>query len=260
MSKRYNIRWTQADEQELRRTVKNFNAKVARLEKKHPNNKGALPERVTVRQMKELIDTRQDLNRELKSLQRFSRRGAEELITAPDNNYNTKITKWQKEEMVRRIPYINKRRAEYAERISNIEVRSGGVPQGYTRGQLGMGRADVQAFRPTQAFMPSNQSADIHRHFRMLRKQSQGRYFEKREQEMKERYIKGIKENYNSDDPEVKEVIDVIEDMDFDDFYETFQAEDPTFEFSSPKHGKDPSAEYKDHLVSVWNPKKKAGE
>ena len=96
MSRKYNIRWSEADEAELKRVVKNFNAKLTRLANKDPQNKNALPERVSAAQLRDLIETRQDLNRELNALRRFSERGAEELVDVPDNDYNLKITKWQK--------------------------------------------------------------------------------------------------------------------------------------------------------------------
>ena len=100
MSRKHNIRWRSADEAELKRVVKNFNAKLTRLAKKDPQNKNALPERVSAAQMKNMIETRQDFNRELNALRRFSERGAEELVVVPGNDYNLKITKWQKKEFV----------------------------------------------------------------------------------------------------------------------------------------------------------------
>ena len=92
MPRRYNIRWSQADEAELKRVVKNFNAKLTRLAKKDPQSAAALPERVSAAQLRDMIETRQDLNRELNALRRFSERGAEELVDIPDNYYNEKIT------------------------------------------------------------------------------------------------------------------------------------------------------------------------
>ena len=96
MSRKYNIRWSEADDKELKRVVKNFNAKLGRLAKKDPENKDALPERISAAQLKEMIQTRQDLNRELNSLRRFSQKGAEEIIDVPGNYYNLRLTKWQK--------------------------------------------------------------------------------------------------------------------------------------------------------------------
>ena len=62
-----NIRWNENQNAELRKAVKNFNAKITRLEKKHPEIKNALPEKVSVKAMKELIGTRKDLQREINS-------------------------------------------------------------------------------------------------------------------------------------------------------------------------------------------------
>ena len=97
MAKRkYNIRWSEADEKELQRVVKNFNAKIARLEKKidpKDTNPVLLPERVKVSVLRDMIQTRQDLNRELNALKRFSKKGAEAETFIPDNYYNIKITK-----------------------------------------------------------------------------------------------------------------------------------------------------------------------
>ena len=71
MAKRYRIKWRLQDRKTLARTVKNFNAKITRLEKKHPELKEFLPEKISVKDLKNNIETRQDFNRELKSL-RFS--------------------------------------------------------------------------------------------------------------------------------------------------------------------------------------------
>ena len=67
MSKYHKIRWNESDSRELEKAVRNFNAKVTRLAKNNPQNKSALPEKVQVRQLKELINTRNDLKREINS-------------------------------------------------------------------------------------------------------------------------------------------------------------------------------------------------
>ena len=72
MSRKYKIRWQESDTQELARAVKNFNAKISRIEKKHPELKNALPEKMKVGELKNLINTRQDLKREINSLKRFT--------------------------------------------------------------------------------------------------------------------------------------------------------------------------------------------
>ena len=72
------IRYDKKLNQEINRTIKNFNQKIARLEKE---NRQMLPSKITKRQLKENVYTRKELNRKLRELQRFSKRGVEEVIT-----------------------------------------------------------------------------------------------------------------------------------------------------------------------------------
>ena len=86
MSKYHKIRWQDNDLKELQRVVRNYNAKVTRLKKKEPElYKNTLPQfydertdsftdKISVRQLKEIINTRQDLKRELNMLRRFSKK------------------------------------------------------------------------------------------------------------------------------------------------------------------------------------------
>ena len=68
-------------------------------------------------QLKDLINTRQDLNREINALRRFSKRGNEEIVIIPNTDYNVKTTKWQRTEMNRRVGYINRRRQKRLEEM-----------------------------------------------------------------------------------------------------------------------------------------------
>lgn len=256
MSKYYNIKWKQSDNEDLKKAVKNFNAKISRLEKKHPELKNALPEKVTVKQMKELIDTRQDLKRELNALKRFSKRGAEQIVTIPDTDYNIKTTKWQKNEMNRRVAVINRKRKQRYEQFYNVQATSGGEPLGYTVGErqkyIGMGKADEVALKPLKAFTSKMTNADLKRKFASIQKESQSTYWQAREMRLKANYIKSLEENFNTTD--ITDVIDAIDNMDFEDFYEIFQAEGGDFETSYPPDQEQYNG-YVSKLKSIWLPK-----
>lgn len=256
MPKRYNIRWQQSDDEELRKAVKNFNAKIDRLAKKDPKSKSALPEKVTVRQMKELVSTRQDLKREINSLRRFSKRGAEELVEVPDSYYNLKVTKWQKEDMNRRAAVINRRRNARRQEIADIEMTDRGKSLGYTRGQLGMGKADEVALEPMKVFTPKMTYTDMRKKMDVIRNESQSTYWNRREIMMMNNYIKSLKENFSENDPDVKSIIEAIENMDFKQFYKIWQAEGGNFEMSYPGDT-DEEKKYIKALKSTWLPKKK---
>lgn len=71
------IQWRQEDSAALQKAVKNYNAKIKRIEKNDPLSRGLLPEKQTVRELRQGIRTRADFNRKLKELQSYTQRGGE---------------------------------------------------------------------------------------------------------------------------------------------------------------------------------------
>lgn len=254
MRRKYNIRWNADDEAELRRVVRNFNDKIRRLEKKDPKMKNALPERASVRQLKNLIETRADLNRELNSLRRFSKKGAEEIVEVPENKYNLKTTKWQKQEMTMKVSLINRRRKKRLQEIEAWEMTSGGKKLGYTKGEFGMGKADEVALNPLKAFTPTMSRADLNMKFRHINKEVQSSYFSAKEERLRYNYIVGLQRTYRAE--EIEDIIDAIENMDFKEFYKRFQEEGGTMEFASKLPNNAVRESYVEHLHSQWLPKK----
>ena len=269
MSKRYNIKWTESDNAELKKTVKNFNAKISRLERKYPKLKNVLPDKVTVEQMKELIDTRQDLKRELNSLKRFTDRKNvirqnvdgtfTGVVNVPENKYNLKTTKWQKEEMTRRVSYINRVRKQKADQILNIEMKSRGQKLGYTKGQIGMGTVDENALKPMKAFYPSMSRTDLNMRFKAIKIERQIGYWMKKELRLAQNVINGLLANYNSPQykDDVEQIIHAIENMSFNEFYKRFMGESGVMEIVSPPPGADLDGVMSENLSalkSIWIP------
>lgn len=251
MSRRYNIKWTEADQKELARTVKNFNAKISRLEKKNPEIANYLPERVTQKELKDLIKTRQDLNREINALQRFSRKGAEKIVEIPDTDYNIKTTKWQLTETNRRVGIINRARANRREMIENLDMSSRGEKLGYKKRDAGMGTANENQLKPMNVSTHKMTQTGWKIKWKSARKESSSVYWDDREQLLKDNYIKSIRENFNEDD--VKDLIESIEKTPFDEFYKVFEAEGGNFEWSYPPDN-EKYQEYLSELRSIWMP------
>lgn len=88
------IKWQQKDYLSLGRAVSNFNKKINELNKEE--KKLYLPELKNYKDIKENIQTRQELNRVINSLKRFSKEGAEELYTTKAGE---QITKWERQEL-----------------------------------------------------------------------------------------------------------------------------------------------------------------
>lgn len=170
MSRKHKIRWQESDNQELARAVKNFNAKISRIEKKHPELKNALPERAKVGELKNLINTRQDLKREINSLKRFTDKKNRISYLGDDQyegieiygDYNIKITKWQKKEINRRIATINTRRKKRLEALEKKPVTSRGKQQGYTVGQVGVGSIQMNDLSPMTGLTPYRNGNTAH--------------------------------------------------------------------------------------------------
>lgn len=263
MSRKYNIRWTDSDNAEIRKAVKNFNAKISRLEKKLPDKKkNALPQRTSVRAIKELVSTRSDLRKELNSLRRFSEKGAEELVTLPNNEYNTTITKWQKNEMSRRAGIVNRKRTQRYKDVFDLQATSGGEELGYTVGerdtQISMGQIAKRELSKIEPFSPTMTRADAHYRFEGLKRENQDGYWEKKEKVLRENYINELQKNFHGED--VADVIEEIENLSFNEFYQKFLQETDPWEFVYPTNRDDPQYQsYVSHLKSTWKPKTRKG-
>lgn len=237
MSKRSRISWTDNQNKQLANAVRNFNAKIRRLEKKYPDKVGSLPEKMSIKSLREIIGTRQDLQREVNALKRFTRRGSEEFVKAPAEYGNEKLrlTKWELDEMLRRTTRVNKARAIKKAEIEEIEMTSRGQPLGYTRGEVGMGKLDKNQLEPIIPFSRVMNNKERKMKFRTLQRESQLGYWDERDKILKEAYIKGLKENYNPED--IKDVIEKIQNMPTKEFREIFEREGGTkvFEWVYPK-------------------------
>lgn len=244
MSKQYKIRWSKSDNQELARVVRNFNAKVKRLAQ-NPSRlrnetinelnitnetiKNALPELTSVKQLKSLINTRQDLKRELNTLKRFTEKGAEELTLVPDTKYNVIVTKWQRKEMGIRTAVINKRRKSRLEKLQQTKLKSRGKELGYTLDQIGMGRIEEVSLKPFNAFTRAMHQSDVKYKWRHIMQESQSDFFDKQDYQVRENFLKGLRWNFDYND--VKDLIEHIENMPIHKFLEKFNQEGGTFEW-----------------------------
>lgn len=117
------IRWREEDKRKLQKAVKNFNAKITRVSKAHPDLAAIQPARRSAKEMEERLKqmTRQDYNRTIKALQRYSTKGAErERVTQA----GVKTSKWQLDQMRYDLQYINNRR-ERKRKALNAEPGSG---------------------------------------------------------------------------------------------------------------------------------------
>lgn len=262
MPRQYNIRWREQDEKELRRVVRNFNDKLRRLVKKSPETANILPQywnestqqfenRLSVQQVKELIGTRQDYNRQLNMLKRFSRRGAERIVELP-SDYGARTTAWQKREQARLVQIINRRRNIRLETLNAVEMMNATGKLGYTLGQrFGMGLAEKNKLKPTKAFTRGQSQKDIKWKWRALQTEAKDTYYNERDDMLKQNYIRTLEENFDPTD--IKQVIENIKGMPAEAFYLKFEAKGDAFEWAyPPKKGTEDYKNYVAELEGYW--------
>lgn len=263
MSKKYKIRWQASDLERLEKAVRNFNRKIDRIAKKYPELKNALPEKVTVKQYTNLINTRQDLNRELNSLKRFTDRN-NKISVNPDGtytgieiygDYNIKITTWARKEINRRIATINVKRKKRLDALQEKEVKSRGVEQGYKVGQVGVGNIQQIDLAPMEGLTAGASEESVRRKFKSVLIQSQSDFLTLRDFRTRNSYITGLYRNFNEND--IDEIVAAIENMPIAEFLDVFNSDnDAKFEGLYPGN-KQQEQEYVKSLKAVWIPKKK---
>lgn len=106
MPKNSVIKWRKEDERVLRKAISDFNKKVRKLEKTR-KDKSYLPSQIDYEGTKELVKTRSELDRIVRSLGRFSGSEAFKKVTLPSGeeltNWEKKEISYQKASAVRRI-------------------------------------------------------------------------------------------------------------------------------------------------------------
>lgn len=119
---------------EINRVVRNFNAKVRRLE--HQGLR-YLPETVSVADLKSTYFDRDSLKRKLKQLERFSTSGAEQIVQTAGG---AKTTKWELQALREERDYLRKRYAKKIMEYGNIVPTSLGKRQDVSYAKMGDAR------------------------------------------------------------------------------------------------------------------------
>lgn len=190
-----------------------------------------LPQTISRKDVYETIETRADFNRVINSLQRFSRRGAEDPYVS---KRGAKMTKWEKREFSIKQNAVNRRRERERKKLEEKEVKVGGKGQGTTRAQ--MGTIKQNELKPSKK-NPQNMSQKEWELARDNIDRALNRTAVAGKMEtMRENYIKGLREAGILDaDPQIEQYIRGISAQDFYDNVEL--DETATFQFY-----KDPQA------------------
>lgn len=211
MSKKSKIRWSKSDTDLIEKTVKNYNAKLYRLKKNKPELIDYLPEKVTKKDLIKSIETRQDLNRVVNSLQRFSKRGSESPVKS---KRGAKATQWEVEEFKLKQRIENARRTRERKNLESQEVKSRGKSTGVTRAE--MGSIKENSLKPSKKNFDNLSDKEWKLAKKNIDNMLNANYRDEQKLKMRENYIKGLIEGGFSQD-----IIDIVESIDINKFVQT---------------------------------------
>lgn len=125
------IRYDKKLNQEINKTIKNFNQKIARLEKQE---RELLPSKITKKDLIKSATTRAELQRKLKELQQFSKRGAEDVITTSGG---VKLTQYELQNIKRENARVKRNITREINRLRVEKPKIFGKKQTSTFSEMG---------------------------------------------------------------------------------------------------------------------------
>lgn len=200
------IKWQQKDYLSLGRAVANFNKKINELNQEE--KKLYLPELKNYKDIKGKIFTRQELNRVINSLRRFTNEGAEDPVYIKGNQI---ISKWEQQELGKQVK-IAKRTLNKT--ISELEKP---ISFGYSRAQMGS-----EEYQETKAYLKSLEKAEkklekdaekTHRLTDYTRGKGKAKYYENILENM--RHLKNLELRQSGDFVRLKERIEKFGTLDY---------------------------------------------
>lgn len=212
MPRQYNIKWRTKDRQQLSKVVQQFNAKLTRTLRKHPELKPYLPERLTVQGLKEQIKTRNDFNREVNSAKRFLKKGLEMPYTSESG---IKTTVWERREIGIKVGVINRRKARErkAADVSTYKGTMGSIREN----NLLPKKYNIDKIRPS----------DWDKFVESVEKQVASTYSTEKQSRYKANYIKGVQNIFSPADAQA--IISIVSRIPDEEFTQLFY-DDPVLQ------------------------------
>lgn len=125
------IRYDKKLNNEINRVIRNFNQKIARLEKQ---GKELLPTKISKKEIKENAYTRADIKRKLNELKRFSQRDVERVV---ETKGGVRLTKYELNEIKRENARVKRQLTREINRLKVEKPKIFGKKQASTFSQMG---------------------------------------------------------------------------------------------------------------------------
>lgn len=118
------VRYNASINRNINTIVRNYNAKIRRLEK--AEEELYLPELTSVKEVKESVKNKRELDRMLKDLQRYSERGIEKTITFSSG---VEMSKYQAEKLKRNLRIAKAKATREISSFKSTPIKIFGIPQ-----------------------------------------------------------------------------------------------------------------------------------
>lgn len=221
MSRKPSIKWRKSDVEKLTKEIEKFNAKIYRTKRNHPELTDILPETIKKEDKHKLIDkieSRQDFNSLIKSLDRFLKRGAEKAITSKTGNT---VTRWEKNEVALKVAKINRQRTIERKKVENLEATSRGEKLGLKRGEMGSER--LNELNPKKFdFDKIRGGKEWEKYVETVNKQASSTAMDERMEDYKNNYINGLKSAFGE---YANDIIDIVNKLPSDVVVQTYYTE-----------------------------------
>lgn len=223
MSRKPNIRWRKSDAEKLAKEVERFNAKIYRTRSRHPELADILPDTIKKEDKQRMITDfktkpRSEFNKQINSLDRFTRRGSEKEIVSATGN---RVTKWERREVSYKVAQINRARTIERKAAENMDATSRGKSLGMKRGEMGSER--LNELKPKKFNFDKIRGGKEWEKFKAsVDKLASPEARNARIEAYKTNYIKGLKEAFGD---YANDIIDIIENLPAEVVVKTYYGE-----------------------------------
>lgn len=210
---------------ELRKSVKNFNAKNLRAFKTNDEIREYLPERVNIKSVYEKISSTKDVSRETFDFQQFAKKDA---LSIEKSSRGAKRLKWEVEKFERRQEEVLGEQEKERKRIKKKPVSIGGESTGISKAQMHDIKENALNQRKKNFYNMSEKEFELA--VKNINNMLDAKYKAEKNEIMLENYIKGLSENgFLDNNPELEKKIRAL---DFDTFISTVETDETaTFDF-----------------------------
>lgn len=230
MARKPRIKWRKSDAEKLAKEVERFNAKIYRTRRRHPELADILPDPIKSSEKARMVEdlktkTRSEFNKQINSLDRFLRRGAEKEIVSATGN---RVTKWEKNEVALKVAQVNRQRTLERKAVEAMDATSRGESIGLKRGQMGSER--LNELKPKKFDFNKIKGGKEWEKFKAaIEKLASPEARDKRMEEYKANYITGLQNAFGD---HANDIIKVLQDLPAEEVVKTYYAEqEATIEF-----------------------------